>query len=79
MSKTSIEKIIVDETKGLSNEALSEILDFIRFIKYKNLNRDSKNEFEKNINQNLSKLSQASLVHLENEFENYKELYPHES
>lgn len=40
MTKELIEKMIVDETRNLSIETLSEILYFIRFIKaikYQNL------------------------------------------
>jgi len=79
MSKVLLEKTIIEETKGLSFDALNEILDFIKFIKAqkaKNLIEDS---VEKTIDNELSVLNSGSLIHLEEEFANYKEKYPHEA
>lgn len=74
MSKTVIEKMIIEEAKDLSVESLNEILDFILFIKTKKM----KKTFEKDIKTELDSLNKMSLVHLEEEFLNYKELYPRE-
>ncbi len=74
MSKTVIEKMIIEEAKDLSVESLNEILDFILFIKTKKM----KKAFEKDIKTELDSLNKMSLVHLEEEFLNYKELYPRE-
>jgi len=79
MSKAVIEKMIVEETKNLSFEALNEILDFIQFIKTKKFKKLFEETFEENIKTNLDKLNTVSLLHLEDEFANYKEKYPHES
>jgi len=79
MSKALLEKMIVEETKGLSLEALAEILDFVQFIKTKKLKHLAEKSFEKNINIKLTELNKMSLLHLEEEFDNYKEIYPHES
>jgi glutaredoxin 2 len=78
MSKAIIEKMIIEETKNLSSEALNEILDFIQFIKTKKYKKLLKETFEENITTNLNELNTVSLIHLENEFANYKEKYPHE-
>ena len=74
MSKTVIEKMIIEEAKDLSVESLNEILDFILFIKTKKM----KKAFEKNLKTELDGLNKMSLVHLEEEFLNYQELYPRE-
>ncbi len=78
MSKAIIEKMIIEETKNLSSEALNEILDFIQFIKAKKFKNLSEKTFENNIKMNLNELKTVSLKHLEDEFANYKEKYPHE-
>lgn len=78
MTKTSLEKMIVQETKDLSVDALNEILDFIEFIKVKKSKDSGEKSYKKNINTKLSELSKMSLMHLEEEFANYKEMYPHE-
>ena len=78
MSKAILEKIILEETKDLPLETLNEVIDFIQFIKTKKLKNIVEKSFEKNINTKLTELTQLSLVHLEEEFANYKEIYPHE-
>ena len=79
MGKALLEKMIIEETKGLSFEILNEILDFIQFIKAKKINKHVANSIGKNITNELSELNSVSLLHLEEEFKHYKELYPHES
>lgn len=78
MSKAILEKMIVEETKDLPFETLNEILDFIQFVKSKKLEDITDKSFRENIDQNLTELDQNSLIHLESEFSNYKETYPHE-
>jgi hypothetical protein len=78
MSKAELEKMITDETKNLSIESLTEILDFIQFIKAKKYKRARKKSFEKRLTDELADLNEISLIHLEEEFANYKELYPRE-
>jgi glutaredoxin 2 len=79
MTKEVIGKMIVEETKNLSFEALSEVLDFIRFLKNKKYQNLLDENFREDIDADLSKLDTVSLLHLEDEFANYKEEYPHES
>ena len=78
MSNVVLEKMILEETKGLSFHTLNEILDFIQFIKAKKIKNRVADSIEKDINIELSELNTVSLLHLEEEFSNYKELYPHE-
>lgn len=72
-----IEKIILKETKGLSPYALNEILDFIQFIKEKKIKKGA-DIFKDSLNLELSLLDKKELTHLEEEFKDYKEIYPRE-
>ncbi len=58
--------------------ALEEVLDFIQFIKEKKLKKKRKDTLQNNIHLELSMLNQKELFHLEEEFKDYKELYPRE-
>jgi hypothetical protein len=78
MTKIEIEQTLVKETQDLSVEALQEILDFIHFIKLKEL-REPPKYVSDHIHDELRALNDYSLAHLEEEFANYKTLYPHES
>lgn len=78
MSKTELEKLIVEETKDLSKDILKEVLDFIQFKKTKQYKRARNKSFEKKMSQELSELNDVSLAHLEEEFANYRELFPRE-
>ncbi len=75
MSRSLLEKKILEETKNLSIETLKEILDFIRF---KKLKARGKGPFEKEIRNELTDLGESSLIHLEEEFFDYKKCYPRE-
>ena len=79
MSKTLLEKMIVDETKNLSVDILNEILDFVQFLKAKRLGSQRNNSLKIRVKDELSGLNAVSLVHLEEEFANYREQYPYES
>lgn len=78
MSKAELEKLILEETKELSTDILLEILDFIQFIKTRKYKRIRRKSFEKESAKELTDLNNISLAHLEEEFANYKELYPRE-
>ena len=71
-----IEKQILEETEGLTSNALNEILDFILFVKNKRLKSIKKKVSKDNLNLELSMMDQKELLHLEEEFKNYKEIYP---
>ena len=71
-----IEKLILKETKGLHPFALNEVLDFILFIKEKKLKKNV-DPFKSSLESELSLLDHKEMAHLEEEFKDYKELYPH--
>lgn len=78
MSKAELEKLILEETKELSIDILIEVLDFIQFMKAKKYKRTGRKSFENKLVKELTDLDNISLAHLEEEFANYKELYPRE-
>ncbi len=71
MTTVQFEKRLIDCTKDLPVEALQEILDFISFIRSKN-----RNEKPDSFNSELSYLNKSQSEHLEEEFTDYKTLYP---
>jgi hypothetical protein len=73
MTISQLEKILIDNTKGLPKEALEEILDFIFFIRQKQLKNPVKDLTEKKYS-----LSASQAKHLEDEFIDYKKRYPSE-
>ena len=65
------EKIIVQGIKGLPTQYLSEIADFIIFLRQKSLKQyDFQNE--------LSLLNESEINHLEEEFKDFDTLFPKE-
>ncbi len=66
----NIKELLHIEIDKLPEPILCEILDFVQFMK-KKLPSD-------NIGKELSILDASEKAHLEEEFMNYKELYPHE-
>ena len=70
MAISNIPDLIVQETKQLPENLLKEVLDFVLLLKRKNELGETKND--------LSTMQLTELSHLESEFENYKELFPHE-
>ncbi len=71
MSVEQIEKELLKQTKGLSEAALMEVIDFARFLK-------SRQRAGLSIKQELSVLSGAQLTHLDEEFKDYKSRFPRE-
>ena len=72
-----IEKLILKETKGLLPFALNEVLDFILFIKEKKLKKKNYS-FSSDLESELSLVDHKEMIHLEEEFKDYKELFPRE-
>ncbi len=73
MSAAQIESLIIQKSKGLPAEMLQEVLDFIEFLKFK------KTELRKDSTLSaLSELNITSAGHLEEEFLDYKSVYPNE-
>lgn len=73
MTSKQLEEELLKNTKGLPKEALQEIIDFVQFIRQKKLE-----ESPDDINAALSSLSASQTGHLEQEFQDYKDLYPSE-
>ncbi|NOX47170.1 MAG: hypothetical protein GXO89_09360 [Chlorobi bacterium] len=71
MTTLQFEKKIIDYTRDLPIEALQEILDFISFIRSKNQKANADT-----LNSELSFLNESQNEHLEEEFADYKTLYP---
>lgn len=72
MKTENLEKQLILTTKGLNKQDLKEIIDFAQFIRQKKMkNLD-------NLSLELSALNNAQLEHLEEEFNDYQNLYPHE-
>ncbi len=76
MSKDELEKMIIMETKELTKDTLKEVLGFIKSKKAKKPQEIIKKSFGKKLVNELTDLNKNSLAHLEEEFENYKELFP---
>jgi len=71
MSATQIEKLIVQNSKGLPAEILQEILDFIEFLKFK-----KSGIITDSVQSGLSEFNSSEIKYLEEEFNDYKTLYP---
>ena len=73
MNTTQLENELLRYTKGLSKEALREVIDFVQFLRQKRLKSSSNS-----LTQDLSIMSAEQTSHLEEEFKDYKKLYPSE-
>ena len=73
MNASQIENQIIQNSKGLPADILQEILDFIQFLKIKRAGiiTDS-------VQKGLSEFNSSEVEHLEEEFTDYKTLYPRE-
>ena len=73
MNTTQLENELLRYTKGLSQEALREVIDFVQFLRQKRLKSASNS-----LTKDLSLMSSEQTSHLEDEFKDYKKLYPSE-
>ena len=73
MNTTQLENELLRYTKGLSKEALREVIDFVQFLRQKRLKSASNS-----LTQDLSIMSFEQTKHLEEELKDYKKLYPSE-
>ena len=73
MTTAQLEKTLYKYTKGLPQDALQEILDFVQFIRQRSSKKVSDKPPAKKSNLSVSQTS-----HLEEEFKNYKQLFPSE-
>lgn len=79
MTAIEIKKTLVKEVEELSGDALQEVLDFVEFLKIKRWREAGQSKpSQLSVSDELRALEMDSLVHLEEEFANYKEDYPYE-
>lgn len=65
------EKMIVQGIKGLPSQYLSEIADFVIFLRQKSIK-------QYNFQEELSRLNESEINHLEEEFKDFDILFPKE-
>ena len=70
MADSKMLEMILEESKTLPEDKLREVRDFVLFLK-----KISAANSQETI---LAKMQEDELVHLEEEFLNYKTLYPNE-
>lgn len=75
MKSVQLEKQILHYLQDLSNEALREVIEFIMFLNSKKSEKKSKKIL---LFKELKSLNKSEAAHLEDEFKNYKVLYPRE-
>jgi len=73
MKTENLEQQLLLTTKGLAKEELQEVIDFADFIRQKKMKKAPDN-----LSQELSSLDEQEIQHLEDEFTDYKNLFPHE-
>jgi hypothetical protein len=73
MKTENLEQQLLLTTKGLAKEELQEIIDFADFIRQKKMKKAPDN-----LSKELSSLDEQEIQHLEDEFTDYKNLFPHE-
>jgi hypothetical protein len=73
MNTAQIQELIVQNSKGLPKDVLQEILDFIQFLKIKKTAAPNDS-----IQSELRGISANEENHLEEEFLDYKTIYPAE-
>ena len=73
-----LKDFIWQNVKDLPQENVNEILNFIIYIRKKIYNPELFNINYSDINKELIQKSKNETIHLEEEFLNYKTIYPHE-
>lgn len=74
MGSQEIENEIFDGLKSLSQDSLRQAKLFIQFLQLRERLEQSPNH----ITNELFLLDKRELLHLEQEFKDYREIYPHE-
>ena len=80
MTTQIYQRLIVEGIKGLRQETLAEIVDFVYFVRKRALEPQAFQEDRKRalLEVELQQLSRDEEAHLEKEFENYDQRYPRE-
>ena len=78
MNQVSYEKLIISGIKGLPNETLREVADFVYFVRRRAADPKGFDEeqYRTLLNEDLSSLSKSEVEHLDEEFADYEQLYP---
>lgn len=78
MDAINYEKLILEGISDLPKDALREVADFVYFLrqKAKNPQAFAEEHYQALIKDDLENLNQTELEHLEEEFEDYEQLYP---
>jgi hypothetical protein len=71
-------ELLMREIQGLPKEALAEVINFVRFLRTKLSSQKKKMKSLDSITAELRMLSRNEVQHLEEEFVNYRKLYPRE-
>lgn len=74
MKRQEVHGQIIKMLESLSRESLQELHLFLHFLQM----REKMKQGMDDIGLDLSILDKTERIHLENEFDNYKERYPHE-
>lgn len=74
MQGQEIHKELLKRLEHLSQDSLQEVHLFVDFLKMREKGRLAKND----IQHHLTLLDEKEALHLEDEFEGYKERYPYE-
>ncbi len=75
---TSVQEFIWQSVKDLPKESIDEILSFVLYVRKKNSQPELFNIEYEILNDELHQNSINETRHLEKEFENYKNEFPHE-
>jgi len=80
MTTQSYQQLIIEGIKGLPQEILAEIADFIYFVRKRAVQPQAFEEELQNalMRVELRQLSRDEEAHVEKEFEGYDQLYPRE-
>jgi hypothetical protein len=80
MTVQTYQHLIIEGIKGLPEETLAEIANFVFFVRKRILYPQAFEDELRNalLEAELRQLSRNEEAHLEQEFEGYDQLYPHE-
>jgi endonuclease III-like uncharacterized protein len=78
MNENNLEQLIIEGIKGLPQESLAEIIDFIYFMRKKVIQPEAYQEELLNelLDLDMKRLDYDEAIHLEKEFEGYDKIYP---
>ncbi len=66
----NVREKLLKETEDLPDAFLKEVLEFVRLL------RTGKSRFETDVEAALSRLGEDTATHLEDEFKDYRKVYP---